>query len=177
MTNSDGSKKSPGSTALLCGNDLTKTTPSEPTEVTTNTPTVAPTADTRPVLIIDGVAVAITSYELKNGIYTAFADELPHNGVFIVLKVTLTNRRDIANQNAPLKNLLIIDSGNAEYSIDNYASVLANDSVGQPGSFSNISLEPGVQHEVFLVYDVPVQGISYRITDAGRTFLVPISEP
>jgi len=133
--------------------------------------------DPRPIVIIDGVAMTIMSWELKEAIDTAFADELPIRGEFLVLQVTLTNRRGITNQDAPFKSLLVVDGENKEYLIDNYATVLANDAIAGTESLSNISLESGVEHVVYLVFDVPIESTSFQLTDPARSFVLPIVGP
>ena len=138
---------------------------------------VAATVDPRPIVVIDGVEVAVTSWELNAVIDTAFADEFPARGEFLVLQVALTNTRGIANQDAPFKDLIVVDGENEAYAIDKFATVLANDAIDGTESLSNIRLETGVEHVVYLVFDVPIESTSFQLTNLGKTFLVPIVGP
>lgn len=133
--------------------------------------------DPQPRVTVDGVDFVIVSWELTSTIDTAFADELPRRGAFLVLQAKLTNSRAIANRDAPFKVLAVIDENNEPFAIDKYGTLLANDTFDGAESLSNILLEPGVEHIVYLVFDVPDTSHVFALTDQNGSFKLPIVEP
>jgi hypothetical protein len=110
----------------------------------------------------DSFTVGYTSYAVWSSWWQGnlssneFLDRHP-NAAFLFVKVTIRNNDRQARMVPPFK---LVDENNCEYEADSGASIL-------PGAVSILeSLNPSVQKDGFIVFDVPT-GHTYRLKVSG----------
>ena len=139
------------------------------------TPATTPTAVAPASATLNGVQIAVTSWEFRATVGASPIEVTSLRGVFLLVTFDMTNTGGVP-QDVPFAGLLVLDENGHTFLQDPQAqaSLTITESLTP---VTEIQLGARSTQSVVLVFDVPTDSTSFAVTTADRAFVLPITGP